>query len=73
VRHDPARWQVDFARVGDEVTAQRREQARLAAAVRADEPDLVTGVHRQARVFEQAPRAAREREVRDANHRSGYS
>ena len=41
----------------------RGEQARLAAAVGADEADLVAGVHGEARAFEQAPRAAGESKV----------
>ncbi len=55
VRDGPRRGQVDASGIGEELVAYRREQARLAAAVRADEADLVARVHGQARAFEQPP------------------
>ena len=57
-----------FAGVLVQLAGQQREQARLAAAVRADQPDLVPGVHGEDRAFEQALRAAGEREVRKPDH-----
>jgi len=48
--------------------AQEREQARLAAAVRADQADLLPGVEGERRVLEQPVRAARERQVVEAEH-----
>ena len=53
VRDHPGRRQRPFARVGDQLAAQQREQARLAAAVGADDADLVAGMHGQRRVLEQ--------------------
>ena len=45
VRDRPRRRQVDRACIGNQFVANRREQARLAAPVGADEPELVPGVH----------------------------
>jgi hypothetical protein len=67
VRDRPSGRQLDIAGVGRKLAADRREQARLAAAVCADEPDALSRVDRGARVFEQPLRAARERHVRDAD------
>ena len=69
VRDRPRRRQVDRAGVGQQFVADGGEEARLAAAVRADEPDLVAGVDRQVGAFEQALGAAGEREIGDAQHR----
>ena len=51
---------------GVQLAADQREEARLAAAVGADEADLVARVDGQRRAFEQALRAAGERQVGDA-------
>jgi hypothetical protein len=48
-----------------QVPQKEREQARLAAAIRPDQPDLVPGMHGRIRAVEQAFRAAGEREVRN--------
>ena len=69
----PSRRQSMVAGVGRELAANRREQARLARAVRADEADLVPVVHRQRRVVEQALRPAGQREIRDPQHVSHRS
>ena len=68
VREHPARRQVDGAGIRHELTADGCEQARLARPVRTDEPDLVAIVHGQRRVVEERLRAAREHEIRDAQH-----
>ncbi len=70
VRDRPCRRQRNVAGIRVELAPQQREQARLAAAVGADQADLVPGVHREIRAFEQALRAAREREVGDADQAS---
>jgi hypothetical protein len=57
----PCRILVDLA-------AQQREQARLAAAVGPDDADAMPRVHGHRRAFEQAVRAAREREVVEPDH-----
>ena len=54
--------------VGDELAADQREQARLAAAVGADQPDLVAGMDREVGAVEQALCAAGEREIGYAQH-----
>ncbi len=59
---------VDRSRVGKELLADRGEEARLAAAVGADQPELVSGVDRQVGAFEQALGAPRQREIGDAHH-----
>ena len=64
--HDPG--QIDAAGIRKELVADGREQARLAAAVGADEAELVARVHGQVRAFEEPTGAARQREVRDAKH-----
>ena len=64
----PARGQRDRARVGQDLAANEREQARLAAAVRPDQPRLVPGVERERRAFEQPLGATGEGEVGDAQH-----
>ena len=51
-----------------QLAAQQREEARLAAAVGADEADLLSGVDGQVGAVEQALGAARENEVGDAQH-----
>ena len=51
-----------------ELAAQQREQARLAAAVRAHDADAVARVDGQRRVLEEAQRAAGKREVAEADH-----
>ncbi len=66
VRDDPCRRQPEFAGVLVQLAQKEREQARLAAAVGSDEADLVPGVHREVRAFEESLRAARKREIRDA-------
>ena len=43
---------------GAELAAQQRQQARLAAAVASDDPDLVAAEYRQVRAVEQHRRAA---------------
>src|SRR6185437_16548512 len=45
VRERPAGGQLDDAGIGDELAAYRREEARLARPVRADEADLVAVVY----------------------------
>ena len=67
VGNRPGGGQLDVARIGVEFAAQEREQARLAATVRPDEPRLVPCVHREIGAFEQAHCAAGEREIRDAD------
>ena len=71
VRDRPARRQVDVAGLLVELAAQQREQARLAAAVRADEADAVARVHGQRGAIEQAQRAAGERQVGESDHGKG--
>ena len=63
VRDRPRRRQLDVAGVGVQLAAQERKQARLAAAVGADQAHLVPGVHGEARALEEALRAAGERQV----------
>jgi hypothetical protein len=52
-----------------QLATERREQARLAAAVGADQADLVSRVQRQIRAVEKDLRAARQRQVGDPDHR----
>ncbi len=68
VRDRPARREVDRSRLGVELAAQEREQARLAAAVGPHDADAVARVDGQRRVVEQAQRAAGEGEVGEADH-----
>ena len=44
VRDAPVRRQLDLALVGVQLAAQQREQARLARAVGADQPDAFAGI-----------------------------
>ena len=69
VRHHPGRRHRGITSVGDKFAAQQREQAGLAAAVGADHADLLPGMHRQRRAFEQPSRATRQGQIRDAYHR----
>ena len=71
VRDRPRGRHVDRPRVGDELVPDCREQARLAAAVRPDQAELVPRVHGQACALQQAPRPAADRQVADAQHRAG--
>jgi hypothetical protein len=68
VRDGPRGGEIDAARVRQELAADGREQARLAAAVGADQADLVPRVHAEVRALEQPPRAAAQRQVRNAQH-----
>ena len=65
VRDRPRGRNVDRPGVRNELVAQRGEEARLAAAVRADDPELVAGMRGEIRAVEQALRAAGDREVGD--------
>ena len=69
VRDRPAGRHRDVARLRVELAAQQREQRRLAAAVRADDADLVADVDGERRVLDQPVRAAGERDVVEAEHR----
>ena len=64
----PGGGQRDVAGVGQELAANQREQARLAAAVRPDETDLVPRMHGERRTVQQPFRAAGEGEVGEAEH-----
>ena len=68
MRENPPRRKVDRARVGLKLPANRCEQARFAGAVRADDAHFVPVMHGERRAVEQPLRAAREDEVRDAQH-----
>ena len=68
VRNDPGRGDGGVAGIGDELAAQQREQARLAAAVGADDTDFLPRVHRQGRAFQQPPGTASEGQVGNSNH-----
>jgi hypothetical protein len=68
VRDHPPRRDVDVAGVGVQLVPQQREQARLAAAVRADQADLVARRDRERDAVEQQLVAAAERDVGDAQH-----
>ncbi len=64
----PRGRQLDVPGILVQFAEDQREQARLAAAVRADQADPVSGVDRQARAVEQALGAACQNEVADADH-----
>src|SRR5690606_14724398 len=55
--------QRDLAFVRRELAEQHREQARLAAAVAADDADAPAGIDGERKVSEQHPRAAPQRDV----------
>jgi len=57
--------------VGVQFPTQQGEQARLAAAVRAHQSHPPAGMNLQVGVFDQAPRAARQREVAKLDHKTG--
>ena len=59
------------AGLGVQFAAQQREQARLAAAVRADEADPPAGVELQVGVLDQAAGAAGERELPELDQGDG--
>ena len=68
VRRRPRRRKLDVPGVLVRLPQDQREEARLAAAVRPDEADLVSRMHGEVRPVEQALRAAGEGEVGDAEH-----
>ena len=68
VRDGPRRRQRNVARVLVQLAANQREHARLAAAVRPDQADLVPVVDGEVRAVEQALGAAGEDEVGQAKH-----
>ena len=59
----PRRRQRDVAGVRVKLAQEQREQTRFAAAVRPDQPDLVPGMDREVRAFEQAFRPAGQRQI----------
>ena len=63
VGHAPARGVVHLALVGVQLSTQQCEEARLAGAVGADETDLLAGVQREIRAFEQHLGAAPQRDL----------
>jgi hypothetical protein len=69
MRHPPALRVIDVALVGMQFAAQQREQARLAGAVGTDQADLVAGIERDVRGFEQHLGAAPERDLGKTYHR----
>ena len=71
VSEAPARGIIDLPLVRVQLAAQEREEARLAGAVGADEADLLAGIQREIGGFEQNLGPAYERELGEANHRSG--
>ncbi len=71
---DHPRWrQGHLARFGIDLAAKQREQRRLAAAVGADQPHPVSGVHGQRRVFEQALVAASQCKLAYSDQRNSKS
>ena len=71
VRDDPVRRQADAAGVRLQLARHQREQAGLAAAVRARDADLLARVDLERRVLEQEPRAAAQGDVRELEHGGG--
>jgi hypothetical protein len=63
VRQHPARRQGHLAMVGVQLVADQREEARLAAAVRSHQADLLARVDVHDGVFEEHSRAAAKRQV----------
>ena len=59
----PRRREFDVAGIRMQLAQKEREQARLAAAVRADQSDLVPGMNGEVRAVEQAFHPARERQI----------
>ena len=68
VRDRPGRREFDAPGILVRVSEKQREKARLAAAVRTDKADLVSGMNGEIRAVEQALGAAGENEVGDAKH-----
>src|SRR6266550_6430331 len=68
MRELPLRRQHDGARVRRDLAANCREESRLAAAVRADEPRFVADGKRETRAVKQLFRAARKRQIGNAQH-----
>ena len=65
---DEASGEFQIARFLVQFAQQQREQARLAAAVRPHDADLLAGVQRQVYAFEQQLAAAGERELTQSDH-----
>src|SRR5258708_35523371 len=59
--------QLDIALVGVQLALQQREQAGLARAVGADQPDALAGIEEKVSALEQRLRAARERDLGKAD------
>ena len=66
--NQPTRGNFTIAAIGVKFAPQQRKQAGLTAAVGADQTDAPARMNLQRRVFDQAPGAAREREVAKLNH-----
>jgi hypothetical protein len=68
VREHPGRRQRNLARVRVQLAADDREEARLAAAVRADEPHLLAGVDVHRGALQQDSGAPPQRDVGNSQH-----
>ena len=69
VRDRPGGWELDAPGILVRFAEDQCEKARLAAAVRSDEADLVSSMDGEVRAVEQALGAAGENEIGDAKHR----
>jgi hypothetical protein len=67
--HDPSRRDRDVAFVHVQRAEQQPEQARLAAAVGSDDPDLLTRIDGEAGALEQAPRTPLKGDATETYHR----
>ena len=63
----PVRREFDLALVGVQLAAQQGEETRLARAVGADQPDALAGIEGEVSAFEERLRAARERDLGEAD------
>jgi hypothetical protein len=68
VRDDQLGRHVEAAGIGLQLAEDQRQQARLTAAVRADDADLLTAIDRERRVRYQQPRATAERQSGKSKH-----
>jgi hypothetical protein len=68
VGEHPARRHLNLTGIRVQLAANEREKARLPAAVRADEPDLLARMHGHRRRGEEHPRPPSQREIAYAQH-----